>query len=96
MKKIFFFSLIILFFLKTQNVFGNSDTFTVDNIEVVRTINDQNYKKIQLDTAFRKGFEKLISINFMKNRDIEDNYINVCNRMKMNIVSILSYSSIGC
>ena len=41
-------------------------------------------------------FDKLISINFMKNRDIEDNYINICNRMKMNIVSILSYSSIGC
>ena len=68
MKKIFFFSLIILFFLKTQNVFGNSDTFTVDNIEVVRTINDQNYKKIQLDTAFRKGFEKLIS-NIVKRED---------------------------
>ena len=68
MKKIFFFSLIILFFLKTQNVFGNSDTFTVDNIEVVRTINDQNYKKIQLDTAFRKGFEKLIS-NIVKSED---------------------------
>tara|TARA_A100000164_G_C21931927_1_gene786078 strand:- start:311 stop:1360 length:1050 start_codon:yes stop_codon:yes gene_type:complete len=68
MKKIFFFSLIILFFFKTQNVFGNSDTFTVDNIEVVRTINDQNYKKIQLDTAFRKGFEKLIS-NIVKSED---------------------------
>ncbi len=41
-------------------------------------------------------FDKLISINFMKNRDIEDNYINICNRMRMNIVSILSYSSVGC
>ena len=41
-------------------------------------------------------FNKLISINFMRNKDIEDHYINICNRMKMNIVSILSYSSIGC
>ena len=61
MKKIIIFSLIILFFTKTQNVFSSTDTFTVDNIEVTGTINDQNYKNRQLDTAFRKGFEKLIS-----------------------------------
>ena len=61
MKKIIIFSLIILFFTKTQNVFSTTDTFTVDNIEAIGTINDQNYKNRQLDTAFRKGFEKLIS-----------------------------------
>jgi len=41
-------------------------------------------------------FDKLISINFIKKKYIEDNYINICNRMKINIVSILSYSSVGC
>ena len=41
-------------------------------------------------------FDKLISINFMKKQNIEDRYINICNRIKINIVSILSYSSIGC
>ena len=60
MKKIIIFSLIILFFTKTQNVFSNTDAFTVDNIEVVGKINDQNYKNRHLDRAFRKGFEKLI------------------------------------
>ena len=61
MKKIIIFSLIILFFTKTQNVFSSTNTFTVDNIEVTGAINDQNYKNRQLETAFRKGFEKLIS-----------------------------------
>ena len=45
MKKIFFFSLIILFFLKTQNVFGNSDTFTVDNIEVEGQLKENNNRE---------------------------------------------------
>ena len=61
MKKIIIFSLIILFFTKTQNVFSSTNAFTVDNIEVTGTITDQNYKNRQLETAFRKGFEKLIS-----------------------------------
>ena len=68
MKKIIIFSLIILFFTKTQNVFSSTDTFTVDNIEVIGTINDQNYKNRQLETAFRKGFEKLI-LNIVKKED---------------------------
>jgi len=61
MKKIIVFSLIILFFTKTQNVFSNTDTFTVDNIEVAGKINKQNYRDRHLETAFRKGFDKLIS-----------------------------------
>ena len=61
MKKIIIFSLIILFFTKTQNVLSNSDTFTVDNIEVSGKTNVQNYKSRHLDIAFRKGFEKLIT-----------------------------------
>tara|TARA_B100000214_G_scaffold328628_1_gene267874 strand:- start:2477 stop:3526 length:1050 start_codon:yes stop_codon:yes gene_type:complete len=68
MKKIIILSLIILFFTKTQNLFSSTDTFTVDNIEVIGTINDQNYKNRQLETAFRKGFEKLI-LNIVKKED---------------------------
>ena len=60
MKKIIIFSLIILFFTKTQNVFSNTDTFTVDNIEVTGKIGKQNNRNRYLETAFRKGFEKLI------------------------------------
>ncbi len=40
--------------------------------------------------------DNLISINFMKKQNIGNNYINICNRIKSNIVSILSYSSVGC
>ena len=60
MKKIIIFSLIILFFAKTQNVFSSTDTFTVDNIEVTGNIGKQNNRNRHLETAFRKGFEKLI------------------------------------
>ena len=60
MKKIIIFSLIILFFTKTQNVFSSTDTFTVDNIEVTGNIGKQNNRNRHLETAFRKGFEKLI------------------------------------
>ena len=73
MKKIVIFSLIILFFTKTQNVFSSTNTFTVDNIEVAGTINDQNYKNRQLEVAFRKGFEKLISR--YKEKKIKKNYL---------------------
>ena len=41
-------------------------------------------------------FDKLISIKFMKKNDFDNTYLNICNRMKINIVSILSYSSVGC
>ena len=60
MKKIIIFSLIILFFTKTQNVFSSTDTFTVDNIEVTGKIGKQNHREAYLETAFRRGFEKLI------------------------------------
>ena len=60
MKKFIILSLIILFFTKTQNVFSNTDTFTVDNIEVIKKIGKQNNRNRYLKTAFRKGFEKLI------------------------------------
>ena len=56
----------------------------------------QNFKiyKNQKEKDFL--FDKLFSINFIKHQNIENDYINICNRMKMNIVSILSYSSVGC
>ena len=59
MKKFIFLSLIILFLSKTQNVFASQDVFTVDNINIEGVINDNNYREKYVDTAFRKGFEKL-------------------------------------
>ena len=60
MKKIIIFSLIILFFTKTQNVFGVTGAFTVDNIEITGELKDENYRKKYLEVAFRRGFQKLI------------------------------------
>ena len=60
MKKIIFFSLIILFFIKTQNVFSDIGTFTVDNIKVTGKITDQNYRNKYLRVGLRNAFQKLI------------------------------------
>ena len=49
-----------MFFTKTQNVFGNTEVFTVDNIEVVGKSSDKNYRKKSIQVAFRTGFQKLI------------------------------------
>jgi len=68
MKKFFLFSLIILFFIKTQNVFGNSGTFTVDNVEVMGDIIEQNSRKKYLDRAFKKAYQKLI-ISIIRTKD---------------------------
>jgi len=59
MNKYILFGLIIVFFIKTGNVFSNSNLFNVDNITVIS-------KKIEkreeiLNTAFKKGFEELIN-----------------------------------
>ncbi len=68
MKKIIIFSLIILFFPKTQNVFGASGVFTVDNIEVVGELDGNNNRDKYLRVAFRKGFQKLI-VSIIRKRD---------------------------
>ena len=56
----------------------------------------QNFKVYKNQKQKDFLFNNLISINFNKSKDIEYNYTNICNRMKMNIVSILSYASVGC
>ncbi len=69
MKKIIFFSLLILLFLnKTQNVFAIQNAFTVDKIIIEGKIKQNNYKDRYIDIAFRKGFEKLLS-NILKIED---------------------------
>ncbi len=69
MKKLIFFSLIILLFLsKTQNIFSNEDTFTVDNIVIEGNINQSDYKNKYINIAFRKSFQKLIT-NILKSED---------------------------
>ena len=69
MKKLNFFFLIILLFLsKTQNVFSNEDTFTVDNIVIEGNFNQSNYKNKYIDIGFRKSFQKLVA-NILKSED---------------------------
>lgn len=67
-KKIFFFLIILLFLSKTQNIFSNEDTFTVDNIVIEGNINQTNNKNKYINIAFRKSFQKLIT-NILKLED---------------------------
>ena len=69
MNKFIFFVLIIVFFIKTGNVFSNSNLFNVDNITVIN-------KKIEkreeiLNTAFKKGFKELIN-RILLTKDIKN------------------------
>ena len=67
-KLIFFFLIILLFLSKTQNIFSNEDTFTVDNIVIEGNINQTNNKNKYINIAFRKSFQKLIT-NILKLED---------------------------
>ena len=71
MKKIIFFTLIIIFFGKTQNVFGNTSVFIVDNIVIEGKINDQKYREKYLKIGFRSSFEKLIN-GIIRKKDQKD------------------------
>ena len=71
MNKIIFYIFIIVFFVKTGNVFSSNNIFDVDNIVVKNTAN-QNKEKL-LDKAFQEGFKKRtkkISINNNNKNDI--------------------------
>ena len=59
MKTVILFLLIILFSIKTQNIFANTSVFTVDNIEIKGETNKKNYRNTYLQVAFKKGFQKL-------------------------------------
>ncbi len=61
MKKIFVLPLIILFLVKTQFVFADNDVFTVDNIKITGEINIKDYRNKHLKSAYKKGFQKLIT-----------------------------------
>jgi len=59
MNKITFIFIIIVFFLKTGNVFSDNNIFYVDNIIIK---NDKNLSRNELlNKAFTKGFKKLIN-----------------------------------
>ncbi len=69
MNKIIFSLLIIVFLLKTGNVFSNINIFHVDNI-VVDTKGNLNKEQL-LNNAFRKGFDKLVKkILLKKDQDL--------------------------
>ena len=67
MKKIFVLPLIILFLVKTQFVFADNDVFTVDNIKITGEINIKDYRNKHLKSAYKKGFQKLIT-NIVKKK----------------------------
>ena len=53
MKKFVILILIILFFVKTQNVFASNGLFTVDNIEVSGPMKTINNREKYLDLIYQ-------------------------------------------
>ena len=70
MKKFIFLSLIILFSIKTQNIFANQNIFTVDNIVVNGELTGDNNSSREkyLNIGFRKAFKNLV-INLLRKED---------------------------
>ena len=70
MKNFTFLSLILLFLIKTQNIYAKESTFTVDNILVsseLTNINNSSREKY-LNIGFKKGFKNLV-INLLRKED---------------------------
>ena len=69
MNKKLFIIFIIVFLVKTGNVFSDSNIFNVDNIEV-NTETKQNREEL-LNIAFKKGFQKLVKKILLKKDEQE-------------------------
>ena len=67
MNKVIFYIFIIVFFVKTGNVFSSNNIFDVDNI-VVKNIANQNKEEL-LNKAFKEGFKKLTK-KILINKDL--------------------------
>ena len=81
-----------------KNNFLIDDEISLDEL-LNLTIKENEFQDYKVFKNHKKKdffIEKLISINFIKKNNLEKSYLNICNKMKTNIVSILSYSSIGC
>ena len=56
-----------------------------DNVKIIKNIKQKEF-----------FFDQFISAFPLKNNYFEEGHFYICNKIKTNIVSILSYSSIGC
>ena len=76
MKKVIILSLIILFFIKTQNISANQNTFAVDNILVKGQSYEQNNNSREkyLNIAFKTGFKNLV-LTLLKKEDQKKNLL---------------------
>tara|TARA_B110000014_G_scaffold203398_1_gene153426 strand:- start:47 stop:1078 length:1032 start_codon:yes stop_codon:yes gene_type:complete len=83
---------------QAKNNFLIDDEMSLDELLnlIIKENKFQDFKVYKNDKQKISLFDKLISSNLMEKRNMEDNYINICNRLKTNIVSIMSYSSVGC
>ena len=74
------------------------DEISLDNL-IDLIIKENKFKSFKVFTNHKKKdylFFNFIS-NYNKKNNILNNYnINICSKIKTNIVSILSYSSVGC
>ncbi len=83
---------------QAKNNFLIDDEISLDQLldSIIKENKFQDFKIYKNHKRKDLLFDKLISINFIQKKNIDVNYANVCNRIKMNIVSLLSYASIGC
>tara|TARA_Y100001970_G_C14219887_1_gene852015 strand:- start:1563 stop:2594 length:1032 start_codon:yes stop_codon:yes gene_type:complete len=74
------------------------DEISLDNLVklIIKENKFQDFKIYKNTKQKEFLLDKLTSIKFTNKIFFEENYNNLCDRMKTNIVSILSYSSIGC
>ncbi len=83
---------------QAKNNFLIDDEISLDNL-IDLIIKENKFKSFKVFTNHKKKdylFFNFIS-NYNKKNNILNNYnINICSKIKTNIVSILSYSSVGC
>ena len=83
MKLIIFLSTILIFLVKTETVLSAESIFNVNNIKIeAKTYNN---KEIFLNTAFKKGFKKLIERILLKKDQIK--FTNISNEQIKKLVS---------
>ena len=83
---------------QAKNNFLIDDEISLDQL-VNLIIQENKFEDFKVYKNYKKKdffFTKLTSNYIFKKNNFENNYSYVCNRIKSNIVSILSYSSVGC
>ncbi len=82
---------------QAKNNFLIDDEISLDSL-IESIIKENKFEDFKILKNYKKKdyFSKFISNYLLNNNIVNDNNIYICNKIKTNIVSILSYSSVGC